>query len=137
MYDKRIPILSQNHTRDVFISNFLNISFNFSESIFFGSTEKAVLGKKYWDKYIGYQEGNFSELLKNRPLDIIPVQNYIKYGLKPIIVRVFEIIRYLTIQYCNSTEIEDSYKDSSKLLFKEINKFFEVHMLIKYIFREY
>ena len=137
LYDKTIPILSKNNTRDVFISYFLNISYNFSESIFFGSTEKAVLGKKYWNKYIGYQEGNFSELLKDKSLSIIPVENYIKYGMKPIEVRVFEIIRYLTIKYCNSTEIDDNYKDSSQLLFKEYNKFFEVNMLIKYIFRQY
>ena len=72
----------------------------------------------------------------NNP-EFISLENYIKYGLKPIETRVFEIIRYLTIQYCNSSEIEDDNDKSSFLLSQEINKFKEIHLLIKYIFRQY
>ena len=137
LYNKTIPILSQSNTRDVFLSHFLNISYNFSESIFYGSTEKAVLGKKYWNKYIQYQEGNFTELLEKDIEKIFPLENYNRYGLKPIETRVFEIIRYLAVKYCNSSEIDDNNDKSSEILIEETFNFYEMHVLIKYIFRQY
>ena len=137
LYNKTIPILSQSNTRDVFLSHFLNISYNFSESIFYGSTEKALLGKKYWNKYIEYQEGNFTELLEKDIEKVIPLANYNRYGLKPIETRVFEIIRYLTVKYFNSSEIDDNIDKSSEILIEETFNFFEIHVLIKYIFRQY
>ena len=137
LYDKTIPILNNRNTKDVFISYFLNISYNFSESIFYGSKEKALLKEKYLNKYFDYQEGNFFELLEKDIFSSTPINNYIEYGLKPVKTRVFEIIRYLTIKYCNSSEIEDSYKESSKLLGQELTKFYEMHMVIKNIFRQY
>ena len=137
LFNKSIPILNSANTREIFLSNFLNISYNFSDSLFYGSTEKPLLGDKYLEKYFSYQEGNFSELLKDNNPEFLSLENYIKYGLKPIETRVFEIIRYLTIQYCNSSEIEDDNDKSSFLLSQEINKFKEIHLLIKYIFRQY
>ena len=65
LYDKTIPILNSQNTKGVFISFFLNISHNFSESIFYGSKEKALLGEKYLNKYFQYQESTFSELSDN------------------------------------------------------------------------
>ena len=137
LYNKSIPILSRPNTREIFLSNFLNISYNFSECLFYGSTEKSLLGKKYLEKYLTYQEGDFSELLDKNYFANIGVVKYVKYGLKPIESRVFEIIRYLTIKYCNSSEIDEEYTESSELLRDENLKFFEIHMLIKYIFRQY
>ena len=136
LYNKSIPILNSVDTRNIFLSYFLNISYNFSESLFYGSTEKPLLGKKYLNKYFGFQEGNFSELLNNN-LPKVQVEYYIKYGLKPIETRVFEIIRYLAIKYCNSSEVESKHDYSSILLNQEISKFSEIHNLIKYIFRQY
>ena len=137
LYNKSIPILSRPNTREIFLSNFLNISYNFSECLFYGSTEKSLLGKKYLEKYLTYQEGDFSELLDKNYFANVGVVKYVKYGLKPIESRVFEIIRYLTIKYCNSSEIDEEYTESSELLRDENLKFFEMHMLIKYIFRQY
>ena len=137
LYNKSIPILSQTNTHDVFISYFLNISYSFSECLFYGATEKALLGKKYLEKYLKYQEGDFSELLDENFAESVRATNYIKYGLKPIEARVFEIIRYLTIKYFNSTEADENYIESSELLRIENRKFYEVHSLIKNIFRQY
>ena len=137
LYNKSIPILSQANTHDVFISYFLNISYSFSECLFYGATEKALLGKKYLEKYLKYQEGDFSELLDENFAESVRATNYIKYGLKPIEARVFEIIRYLTIKYFNSTEADENYFESSELLKIENRKFYEVHSLIKNIFRQY
>ena len=137
LYNKSIPILGHSNTRDIFLSYFLNISYNFSECLFYGATEKALLGKKYLQKYLQYQESDFSELLDKNLIDNVGVSKYVKYGLKPIETRVFEIIRYLTIKYCNSTEIDEEYTESSELLMSEAHKFYEIHMLIKNIFRQY
>ena len=137
LYNKSIPILGHSNTRDIFLSYFLNISYNFSECLFYGATEKALLGKKYLQKYLQYQESDFSELLDKNLIENVGVSKYVKYGLKPIETRVFEIIRYLTIKYCNSTEIDEEYTESSELLMSEDRKFYEIHMLIKNIFRQY
>ena len=137
LYNKSIPILGHSNTRDIFLSYFLNISYNFSECLFYGATEKALLGKKYLEKYLQYQESDFSELLDKNLIDNVGVSKYVRYGLKPIETRVFEIIRYLTIKYCNSTEIDEEYTESSELLMSEDRKFYEIHMLIKNIFRQY
>ena len=137
LYNKSIPILCESNTRQVFLSYFLNISYNLSDSLFYGSTEKALLGKKYLNKYLDYQEGNFSGLLDDDFPRIDENGNYLKYGLKPIQTRVFEIIRYFTIKFCNSSEIDENFKGSSVLLGQEFKKFFEIHMLIKHVFRQY
>ena len=76
LYDKTIPILNNRNTKDVFISYFLNISYNFSESIFYGSKEKALLKEKYLNKYFDYQEGNFFELLEKDIFSSTPINNY-------------------------------------------------------------
>ena len=52
-------------------------------------------------------------------------------------MKTFEIIRYLTTKLCNSSEIDDDYKESSILLDEESFKFDEIHQLIKNIFRQY
>ncbi len=137
LYNKSIPILSRPDTRDTFLSFFLNISYNFSESIFYSSKEKPLLGNKYLKIYHDYQEGNFSELLDEEFIKYYNIDDNLKYGLKPVEMKTFEIIRYLTTKLCNSSEIDDDYKESSILLDEESFKFDEIHQLIKNIFRQY
>jgi len=128
LYNKSIPILNKVDTKTEFFETFINISDNFEQSILYVSKTKTFLKGEYLKKYLQYLQRDFSELIDEGIIARTPdsaKDNY-KNGIKPIETKIFEIIRFLFIRYCNNLEnnIEDITSDEmSKILNDDFNLF--------------
>ena len=56
-----------------------------------------------------------------------------KNGLKPIETRLFEIVRYFTIKYCDKNKLHDKNNNGiSDILEENDSKLYEMNLLIQY-----
>ena len=135
LFNKFIPILNKNNTEQEFIETFLNISNEFEESIIFTSKTNSFLGEEYLDKFNKYLHGDFSELLDKEYYESQKesLSHKIENGLQPVITRVFEIVRYLTIKCCNS--FSGNKEDISIILTEKEFKLYEINMMVQLIIR--
>ena len=134
LYNRSIPILNRGDTKNIFIESFINLTDKFQESIMYNSKADEFLSGIYFQKYNQYLLGDYAELLEKDYYEENKERlvNYIAFGIKPIELRVYEIIRYFTLKYCISEEIEnDNYNDISFILKLMEFKLFELTMLIK------
>ena len=133
-FNKKIPILNNNDTIKVlFFHDLNNITVKFRESIIYNTNAGKFLNSKYLEKYVQYLNGNFSELLdqefyknsKGR------VDNYVKFGIKPLETRIYEMLRYYILKYCESDEIHNiNYEDISYILKLQDFKFIELTTVV-------
>ena len=119
LFNREIPILNRNNTKKLFIESFTNLTDKFEETNVYNSKSSYFLSEEYLNKYLKYFLGDFKELLdknyyeKNKK----NIENYINYGIKPIEIRLFEIIRFYTLKYCISDEINyEKYNNISFIL---------------------
>ena len=137
LFNKSIPILN-NNTKDTFIDNFLFLTSGFEDSIIYTSKTKSFLNGEYLQKYEQYYLGDFRELLDKDFLNKYSDQlNFIlKYGIKPMQLSIFEIIRYITIVYCiGEIDLEDD--SISILLSKGGMKIFQLNLLAENMNRKW
>ncbi len=106
LFDKSIPILNNNKTKEEFFKTFINITNKLEESIIYTSKTTSFLSGKYLEKYRQYLFGDFSELLdkdyyeENKNL----LENKIKNGLIPVLIRNIELLRFFILKYCSLGE---------------------------------
>ena len=137
LFNKSIPILNNNETKNEFISNFLKLSEKYEDSIKINSKFSSFLSKKYLQKYGQYLNGDFKELLDE---DFVEKHSNLietsKNGLNPSQTRFFEIIRYYTIKYCIYSKSSDYEKeDMSDILKEQEFKIYEINVLIELIMK--
>jgi len=118
LFDKSIPILNRADTKNEFYETFLDLTDKIEDSILFTSKTNSFLSMEYFEKYKEYLLLDFSDLLEKdfleRNKDILKQKT--KNGIKPIVIRVFEIINYLIIKYCNSSQILTETNELSFIL---------------------
>ena len=137
LFNKSIPILNTNKTKNEFISNFLNLSNKYEESIIINSKSSSFLSKKFLQKYGQYLYGDFEELLDK---EFVETHQYLlvtsKNGLNQSQTRFFEIIRYYTIKYCIYLKSPGYEKaDMSSILKEQEFKIYEINVLIELIMK--
>ena len=140
LYNKSIPILNNENTSYIFFENYVNLSNKIEDSIIYGLKTTSFLGKLYTKKFNQYFYGNFTSL------DIFFEQNQTIYGdkllsgLNPIEVNFREIIRFLSLKYCedlkniymNHNDIRTSILGQSNMKLNELNFLIEVTLNIWY-----
>jgi hypothetical protein len=136
LYDKNIPILNQKNTQEQFINSFLSISDKIEDSIIYLAISDSILNKKILNKLEIYLYEDFNNLLNNESslyLDFY-LPNKVKRGLKPVITRVYEIIRLIHIKYFSSSYSEIK-NINSYLMLENNTQLIEMNNIIKNIIR--
>ena len=139
LFKKSIPILNETNTKEIFYEAFMHSTDKFEDSIIFTSKTNSFLSGEYLKKYIQYLEGDFSELLDNSYFEQNKnmLENKIRNGIKPIKMSVFEIINYLIIKYCNSSEILNEDDNISFILKEKEFKLYEISLLLQMNIRKW
>ena len=134
LFNNSIPILNKNETEKEFIYNFLTLSNKFEQSIILISKTSSFLGGEYLEKYSRYLHGDFSEILNKEFYESRKqiLARKVENGLKPVETRVFEILRYFTLKYFN-TSMEKN--ELSPILMESDFKLYEIHIIIQNIIR--
>ena len=137
LFNENIPILNYEDSEKVFFENFIYLSDKFENSVIYISKTKSFLNGIYLKKYEKYFYGDFSELLdeeffeNNKQL----LKIFVKFGLKPVEVRVFDVIRYLTIEYCR---LKTRMHNGISSIFSEPEfKLAEINVLVQNIIRKW
>jgi hypothetical protein len=133
LYNKSIPILNQTNTKETFYETFVDLTDKFEDSIIFTSKTDSFLSGEYLEKYIKYLQGDFSELLDENYLEENKekLEKRMRNGIKPIKMRVFEIINFLIIKYCNSDNILNEDDNISFILKEREFKLYEISILLQ------
>ena len=139
LFNRSIPILNYGNTEIIFFENFLNLSNKFGTSIIYTSNDKDFLRGHFIKQYKNYLYGNFHELLIQEyyQKNFKKLEKYIKYGLKPLETRIFEEIRYFTLEYCHLPEEDRKNNEISIILKKAKFRMAEIIILIHYIMRNW
>jgi hypothetical protein len=140
LYKKSIPILKKVDTKSEFFEAFLNISDNFEHSILYLSKTKSFLKGEYLKKYKQYLQGDYIELIDKDIYEgaLDSMKEIYKKGLKPMITKIFELIRYMIIKYCSylKSNIENITSDEISKIFDEGGyNLFDLNFIIQYIIR--
>jgi len=138
-FNKKIPILNNNDTtQTLFVHDLNHVTSKFRESIIYNTNAGKFLNSKALEKYVRFLNGNFKDLLdpevyarsKNR------LDNYIRYGIKPLQTRVYEMIRYYILKFCNSDELSNVDYDGISHILKLFDfKFIELTTIINSVVR--
>ena len=138
LYDEKIPILNKTNTQEEFINRFLNISEIFEDSIYYFVEKKSIINSKMLIKFENYLYSNCNELL-NKDISIFEdsyMPKKMKRGLKPSIIRLFEILRLMNIKFFSSSEI--NFRKNISYLMKEENpQLIEINKIIRFIIRPF
>ena len=138
LFNREIPILGNNNSRKEFIDSFINLTDKIEDSIIYTSKTKSFLSGDYLKKYEQYYLGDYSELLDKEFLAINGenLKRVINYGLKPIELRIFEIMRYYTTMNCHA-EINKKENEISVIYYNAEQKIFELNILSESIDRKW
>ena len=133
LYDINIPILNNNNTQKEFINTFLNISEKVDESIFYTLNKKSMLNSKTIENFEMFFYYDFKDLIKNDSLHFTEpyLPDKINKGLKPGLIRLFEILRIICIKYFSSSELNNS-SIPSYLMRENNTQLIEINKLIRY-----
>jgi len=137
LYNRNISIFNIDNSEKVFYVNFMNLTIKFENLITYISNNEVFLTKNFLKKYEKYLYGNFSELLDPEyyKQNSKRIEAYIKFGLKPLVTRIFEEIRYLSIKYTKSPENNRLSNGISKILMEREFKLAEIFIIIQNIIR--
>ena len=138
LFNKEIPILGYNDTKKEFIDTFINLTDKFEDSIIYTSKTKSFLSGDYLEKYEQYYLGDYSELLDKEFMAINGenLKRVVNYGLKPIQIKVFEIIRYFTtMNYFEEMSKENN--EMSSIYYNTEQQLFELNILSEGINRKW
>ena len=117
-----------------FFEVFLNFTNNFEDSIIYNIRKKSFLKGEYLKKFWKYIVEDFSELLDKDYVEKNKIYIKNKWGLRPVITRAYEIMRYFTIKYCNliKTNVENLENDNISNIFKSTEfKLYEINLLVQ------
>jgi len=138
-FNRQIPILNNNDTiKALFIHDLNNITIKFRESIIYNTNSGKFLNGKNLEKYVRYLNGNFQDLLDKEYYKVMSyrIQNYVKFGIKPLETRVYEMIRYYILKYCASDEIFNKEYEGISYILKLMDfKFIELTTIVNTVVR--
>ena len=140
LFNKSIPILNKKDTHKEFFEIFLNLTHKFEQSIIYNVKKKSFLKGKYLEKFWQYMLGDYTELLEKEYVEKNRLFGVIRKGLKPVITRAYELIRYYTIKYCNliKTNNENIESDEISKILKDTEfKLYEINQLIQKVVRNW
>ena len=139
LFNKSIPILGRNDTKNEFYETFLDLTDKIEDSILFTSKTNSFLSKAYFEKYKEYLLLDFNDLLDKEFFERYKVilKQKTKNGIKPIIIRVFEIINYLIIKYCNSSQILTETDELSFILKEKDFNLVDLNLNLQYLVRRW
>ena len=140
LYNKSIPILNKKGTTETFFETFLNISDFFEHSILHISKTSSFFKGEYLNKFKQYLQGDYIELIDediySGALD--SMKGIYKKGIKPMQIKIFELIRQMYLKYCNNLKnnIENSTSDEISLILSEKGyDLFDLNFIVQYIIR--
>ena len=140
-FNKKIPILNSTDTiKTLFVHDLNNITIKFRESIIYNTNSGKFLSGKNLEKYVRYLNGNFQDLLVEDISKVYNyrIENYIKFGIKPIETRIYEMIRYYILKYCASDEITNKEYDGISHILKLMDfKFIELTSIVSLVIRNW
>ena len=133
LFNKSIPILNQTNMEEIFYETFMDLTDKFEDLIIFTSKTDSFLSGEYLEKYIQFLEKDFTELLDESYLEENKdkLQKRMRNGIKPIKMRVFEIINYLIIKYCYSYQKMNEDDNISFILKEREFKLYEISLLLQ------
>ena len=137
LFNKSIPMLNQNDTYNIFVDNFLDRTNEFEDTIILSSKSNSFLDKEYSKRFNKYLYGDYIELLekeyyeKNKML----LAGKSKNGIKPVIIRFFEIINYYSLKFCIYYSSEISNNKMSLILSEREFKIYEINVMLESIIR--
>lgn len=139
LFNKSIPILNENNTMNEFILTFLTQTERFEDTVIYISKTKSFLGGNYLKKFQKYYLGDYSELLDKSFVELYSssLEYLFKYGIRPIKIYIFEILRFLTIKYCNSSEVNPLDNNISEILKAQDFKIMEINLMLESIIRKW
>ena len=139
LFNKTIPILNEKNTIKKFISTFLTHTENFETSVIYISKTKSFLSGNYYKKFEQYYLSDYSELLDKSFVEMYywNLGYLFKYGILPIKIDIYEILKFFTIKYCVSSEIETENDNISKILKEKNYKIIEINILLESIIRKW
>ena len=139
LFNKSIPILGRYDTKNEFYKTFLDLTDKIEDSILFTSKTNSFLSMEYFEKYKEYLLLDFSDLLEKdyfeRNKNILKQKT--KNGIKPIVIRVFEIINYLIIKYCNSSQILTETDELSFILKEKDFNLVDLNINLQHLVRKW
>jgi len=139
LFNKSIPILGRYDTKNEFYETFLDLTDKIEDSILFTSKTNSFLSMEYFEKYKEYLLLDFSDLLEKdyfeRNKNILKQKT--KNGIKPIVIRVFEIINYLIIKYCNSSQILTETDELSFILKEKDFNLVDLNINLQHLVRKW
>ena len=139
LFNKSIPILNRSDTKNEFYETFLDLTDKIEDSILFTSKTNSFLSMEYFEKYKEYLLLDFSDLLEKDYFE----KNYemlkqkTKNGIKPIVIRVFEILNYLIIKYCNSSQIITETDELSFILKEKDFNLVDLNINLQHLVRKW
>ena len=133
LLNKSIPILNNDDTIEEFVFTFLSSTERFEDIIIYTSKTKSFLSGDYLKKYRQYFLGDYSELL-GQTFDNQNSQiffSYVKYGIKPVEIYIIELMRFYSIKYISSDEI-NIIDDRISIILQNIDEnFIKFNMLLE------
>ena len=140
LYNKSIPILNKVETKSEFFDAFINISDDCEQSIFYISKTKSFLKGEYLEKYKQYLQGDYIELIDKEIYEgaLDSMKGIYKKGLKPMKTKIFELMRYMILKYCDNLKnnIDNITSDEMSKIFDEGGyNLFDLNFIIQYIIR--
>ena len=140
LYNKSIPILNKEDTKIEFFGTFINISDFLEQTIICISKTKSFYKGEYLERFRQYFEGDFIELIDKEIYAKVfdSMKPAYVHGIKPMIIKVFVIIRQMYLKYCDNLKknIDDITSDEiSKILMEGGFDLFDVNFIITNLIR--
>ena len=122
--DPTVPLLNSTDTNSVFMNRIVSISNNLEEMIKTTYLNYNYLGNTYLDQYMLNMNQDITALIQatNSNVNTGDFLGTMNYGFNAVIIRYFELIRFLGVSYYNKSN--SNYIDAPE--FKEIGKIYMI-----------
>jgi hypothetical protein len=139
-FNKKIPMLNSTDNMALVIKKFVLITEQFGESFYYITKKNSFL-RGNLERFQKYLLGDCNDLLNDdlKILNYTNIGSFLKHGIKPIEIKVFEILRYYDIIYCNvGDNCVDYYSDSmNEILFQDDDKLVILNVLNESVNRKW
>ena len=138
LFNNSIPILNQSNTFDQFLETFYDESDSLEKMILNTSDSDCFLDGVYKKKFYNYLYKDYNELVTNDISKYYITGIYDKF--KPILMRLFEDLKYLSLQYLNYGKNEDRKNGSIVLDIINEERWIEINNIttiyVRYWFKD-
>ena len=139
-FNKSIPMLNSTDNMALVLKKFVLITEQFGESLYYITTKSSFLSGDL-ERFQKYLLGDCNDLLNDdlKISNYTNISSFLKHGIKPIEMKVFETIRYYDIIYCNvGDNCVDYYSDDmNAILFQDDDKLVILNVLNESVNRKW